>query len=178
MQTQTAQVGPVTLSERILFIDVLRGLALFGILTANMRAFNAPVDAYMHIGVLFHGRADVIAEGVVDAVFQGKFISIFSFLFGLGFAMQMSRAEARGVGFLSFYPRRLAALALFGIIHGMLIWSGDILFTYALSGTVLLPPALDGAETGGHAQAAHHHRHLCARQPVANHGAELRRLEE
>jgi uncharacterized protein len=138
MQTQTAQVGPVTLSERILFIDVLRGLALFGILTANMRAFNAPVDAYMHIGVLFHGRADVIAEGVVDAVFQGKFISIFSFLFGLGFAMQMSRAEARGVGFLSFYPRRLAALALFGIIHGMLIWSGDILFTYALSGTVLL----------------------------------------
>ncbi len=130
--------GPVSLSERILFIDVLRGMALFGILAANMRAFFAPLDIYSNIGMLFHGRADVIAQGFVDAFVQGKFITLFSFMFGLGFAMQMTRAEARGVRFMGFYPRRLLALALFGLIHGILIWSGDILLTYAFSGALLL----------------------------------------
>ncbi|MFI5098038.1 MAG: DUF418 domain-containing protein [Candidatus Acidiferrales bacterium] len=138
MQLESQGVGPVSLSERILFIDILRGMALFGILAANMRAFFAPLDCYEHIGVLFHSRADVLAQAFIDAFIQGKFISIFSFLFGMGFAIQMSRAEARGVRFLSFYPRRLLALALFGLIHGLLIWAGDILLTYALSGAILL----------------------------------------
>jgi len=132
------QIGPVSLSERIQFIDVLRGMALFGILAANMRAFFAPLDVYDNIGVLFHGRADVIGQWVVDAFIQGKFITIFSFLFGMGFAIQMSRAEAKGVRFMSFYPRRLLALALFGLIHGILIWGGDVLLTYACSGAILL----------------------------------------
>jgi uncharacterized protein len=138
MDLETQSVGPVSLSERIVFIDVLRGMALFGILAANMRAFFAPLDAYGNIGVLFHSRADVLAQGFIDAFIQGKFISIFSFLFGMGFAMQMTRAEARGVRFMGFYPRRLLALALFGLIHGMFIWAGDILLTYALSGAILL----------------------------------------
>src|SRR5208283_4806908 len=124
MQPESQRVGPVSLSERILFIDVLRGMALFGILAANMRAFFAHLDCYGDIGVLFHSRADVLAQFFIDAFIQGKFISIFSFLFGMGFAIQMSRAEARGARFLSFYPRRLLALALFGLIHGMLIWAG------------------------------------------------------
>ncbi|HXX16736.1 MAG TPA: DUF418 domain-containing protein [Candidatus Eremiobacteraceae bacterium] len=143
METQLSladspRVGPVSLSERILFIDVLRGMALFGILAANMRAFFAPLDCYDHIAVLFHSRADVLAQLFIDAFIQGKFITIFSFLFGMGFAIQMSRADARGVRFLSFYPRRLLALALFGLIHGILIWGGDILLTYAFSGAILL----------------------------------------
>jgi uncharacterized protein len=138
MDLEAQRVGPVTLSERILFIDILRGMALFGILAANMRAFFAPLDAYGDIQTLFHGRADLLAQWFIDAFIQGKFISIFSFLFGLGFAIQLSRAEARGVRFLSFYPRRLLALALFGIIHGLLIWAGDILLTYAFSGAILL----------------------------------------
>jgi uncharacterized protein len=138
MQPESQRVGPVNLSERILFIDILRGMALFGILAANMRAFFAPLDAYMETGVLFHGRADVLAQFFVDAFIQGKFISIFSFLFGMGFAIQMSRAEARGARFMGFYPRRLLALALFGLIHGILIWAGDVLLTYALSGAILL----------------------------------------
>lgn len=138
MQADVQPVGPVSLSERILFIDVLRGMALFGILAANMRAFFAPLDAYGYIQVLYHSRSDLIAQWLVDAFIQGKFVTIFSFLFGMGFAIQMSRAEARGVRFLGFYPRRLLALALFGIIHGILIWGGDILLTYALSGAILL----------------------------------------
>ena len=136
--TDAARVGPVSVSERIQFIDVLRGMALFGILAANMRAFFAPMDVYDHIQGLFPGRADIYAQFFIDAFIQGKFISIFSFLFGMGFAIQMSRAEAKGVKFLSFYPRRLLALALFGVIHGALIWAGDVLLTYACSGAMLL----------------------------------------
>ncbi len=138
MPQEPQRVGPVSLSERILFVDVLRGMALFGILAANMRAFFAPLDAYDHISVLFHSRADILAQAFIDAFIQGKFITIFSFLFGMGFAIQMSRAEARGVRFMGFYPRRLLALALFGLIHGMLIWAGDVLLTYAVSGAILL----------------------------------------
>ena len=138
MEQTSQSPGPVDLSERIVFIDVLRGMALFGILAANMRAFFAPLDCYGNIGVLYHGRADVLAQIFIDGFIQGKFISIFSFLFGMGFAIQMSRAEARGARFMGFYPRRLLALALFGLIHGIVIWAGDILLTYALSGAILL----------------------------------------
>lgn len=138
MQAVVQRVGPVSVSERILFIDVLRGMALFGILAANMRAFFAPIDAYGTIQVLYPGHADVLAQWFIDAFIQVKFITIFSFLFGMGFAIQMSRAEERGIRFLGFYPRRLLALALFGVIHGVLIWGGDILLTYALSGAILL----------------------------------------
>src|SRR6516164_6835554 len=97
MDLESPRVGPVSLSERILFVDILRGMALFGILAANMRAFVAPLEAYGNIGVLFHSRADVLTQAFIDAFIQGKFISIFSFLFGMGFAIQMSRAEAKGV---------------------------------------------------------------------------------
>src|ERR1035441_7221023 len=124
MQLEAQRVGPVSLSERILFIDVLRGMALFGILAANMRAFFAPLDAYGSIGALFHGRPAVAAQFFIDALTEEKFISLFSFLFGMCFAMQRSRAEARGVRFLGFYPRRLLALALFGLIHGLGLRAG------------------------------------------------------
>ena len=91
MEAESQRVGPINSSERILFIDVLRGMALFGILAANMRAFFAPLDCYEHIGVLFHARADVVAQWFIEALIQRKFITIFSFLFGMGFAIQMTR---------------------------------------------------------------------------------------
>lgn len=138
MPNDQLRAGPIRLSERILFIDVLRGLALFGILAANMRAFFAPLDIYDNIGFLFPGHVDRIAQGFIDVLISGKFITLFSFMFGMGFAIQMSRAEARGTRFMGFYPRRLAALAVFGLIHGILIWAGDILLSYAFTGALLL----------------------------------------
>ena len=129
---------PADAAERILDLDILRGVALFGILAANMRGFSAPMQIYFDIGKWFHGRPDQIAQFFVDVFIQRKFVTLFSFMFGLGFAAQMARAEARGVRFLGFYPRRLGALALFGLLHGLLIWSGDILLTYAIAGTLLL----------------------------------------
>jgi uncharacterized protein len=138
MTLSTAKAGPITAAERILFIDVLRGMALCGILAANMRAFSGPLDVYDRITVLFHDPVDIVAQAFVLIFIQTKFISIFSFLFGLGFAVQFTRAQARGAKFLGFYPRRLAVLALFGLIHLFFIWAGDILLTYALSGALLL----------------------------------------
>jgi uncharacterized protein len=65
-------------------------------------------------------------------------LTLFAVLFGLGFAIQMGRAEARGVRFLSFYSRRLLVLLLLGLAHGILLWWGDILASYALLGFLLL----------------------------------------
>src|SRR3982751_2740016 len=118
---------PTSAGERIDVIDILRGLALFGILMANMRGFNAPDDVYGGYGInkLFHSNLDWIAQAIETTVFQGKFITLFSFLFGLGFAVQMSRARERGRP-VSFYPRRLAILLVIGLVHALLIWFGDV----------------------------------------------------
>jgi uncharacterized protein len=134
---ELTQVEPSAATERIFFLDVLRGLALFGIVMINMWGFVAP-EAVCGTGLLFPGRLDMITLLVVRVFVLGKFLTIFSFLFGLGFAIQMSRVEARGVRFMSIYPRRLLALALFGVIHALLIWWGDILLIYAISGAALL----------------------------------------
>jgi uncharacterized protein len=130
-------MAPVASAERIDVIDILRGLTLFGILTANMRGFSAPSQVYFNIGRMFSGTADKIAQGFVDFFVQGKCVTLFAFLFGLGFAVQMTRAEERGKS-VSFYPRRLAILLAIGLVHSMLIWWGDILVPYALTGFILL----------------------------------------
>jgi uncharacterized protein len=131
-------MAPVRAGERIEFIDVLRGLALFGILTANMRGHNAPAAMYGSNGLIFQGFGDRLAQALIDIFVSGKFITLFAWLFGLGFAVQMTRADARGVKASSFYPRRLLALLAFGVIHGALIWWGDILVAYSVMGFILL----------------------------------------
>jgi uncharacterized protein len=133
-----ARMAPVAAGERIELLDVLRGAALFGILAANMRALGAPWLLYSHPHLLFPGFADRFVQGVIDVFVTGKFVTLFSFLFGLGFAVQMSRAEARGARVRSFYPRRLLVLLVFGIVHGALLFWGDILAAYALMGFILL----------------------------------------
>jgi uncharacterized protein len=124
-----AGVGPVPGQERIDAIDVLRGVAILGILIVNMGLFN-------------HAE-DLPAHGVVDRIIlfvaQEKFKTLFSLLFGLGLAVQMLRAEARGARFLPLYARRLAVLFLIGIAHSLLVWDGDILHDYAQLGVLLLP---------------------------------------
>lgn len=136
--TPAARMTPVAPGERIELLDVLRGTALFGILAANMRGFAAPGEIYASPERLFPGFADRFAQGLLDVFVSGKFVTLFSFLFGLGFAVQMTRAESRGVRPGSFYPRRLLVLLAFGVVHGLLIWWGDILVPYALVGFLLL----------------------------------------
>jgi uncharacterized protein len=130
-------MAPVASSERVDVIDILRGMALFGILAANMRGFDAPMQYYYGINRMFPSTSDQIGQGFIDLFIQGKFITLFSLLFGLGFAIQISRAEERGKS-VSFYPRRLFLLLCFGLIHAWLIWWGDILACYAVAGVALL----------------------------------------
>ncbi|HYM12938.1 MAG TPA: DUF418 domain-containing protein [Bryobacterales bacterium] len=132
------QLQPVAPPERIQVIDVLRGVALFGIIAANMRGFNAPARVYGSPELMWSGTADRIVQSFIDVFISGKFITLFSFLFGLGFAVQMSRAEAKGANFVSFYARRMSILLVIGLVHSFLIWWGDILVTYALLGFALL----------------------------------------
>ena len=129
---------PVSVSERVETIDILRGLALFGILAANIRGFAGPALTYMAPHLFWPAFHDRLAQAFVDTFIQGKFITIFAFLFGVGFAVQFERASERGAKFGGTYSRRLAVLILFGLIHGLLTWFGDILLVYALGGFLLL----------------------------------------
>ena len=83
--------------------------ALFGILVANMRGFNGPLPAYFQPDLMWTWMPDRVAQAFVDWLVQGKFITIFAALFGVGFAIQLERATARGRR-MGFYARRLAAL--------------------------------------------------------------------
>jgi uncharacterized protein len=131
-------MGPATSGQRLEIIDAIRGFALFGILAANMRAFHSPAEVFYSPIAMWNTPLDRVAETIIDTLFGWKFLTIFSVLFGLGFAIQMERAEARGVRFLSCYSRRLVVLLALGLIHGLLIWMGDILATYAVLGFLLL----------------------------------------
>lgn len=130
-------VGPVLDDERLVLVDALRGFALFGVLAANMRAFNLPLTLYDASEKIFPSWPDVWVQALLDVFISGKAYTLFAFLFGLGFAIQMTRSQARSSGFPWFYLRRLGALALFGFIHGFVIWDGDILLPYACTGFLL-----------------------------------------
>ncbi len=80
---------------------------------------------------------DRLTQALVDWLVQGKFITIFAALFGIGFAIQMDRAAARHQG-VAFYARRMAVLLLFGLVHAFGLWWGDILVSYAICGFLLL----------------------------------------
>jgi uncharacterized protein len=133
-----AALSPTDLQERIALLDVLRGFAIFGILLFNMSFFSAPLYLQMAGMEWGSGTGDRATELLIRFFIQGKFYSLFSFLFGLGFAVQMLRAEAKGVRFVPLYRRRLLALLLIGLVHAYLIWMGDILTIYALLGFLLL----------------------------------------
>ncbi|GED15762.1 DUF418 domain-containing protein [Aneurinibacillus migulanus] len=127
---------PITKKDRIISLDIIRGIALFGILLINVPAFiimmeNSPQPDMSGFNGILHA--------LVEAFIEKKFFSIFSFLFGVGFYIFVSRAEERGDRYYLRYVRRLLALLLFGIINALFIFWGDILHIYALFGFVLLP---------------------------------------
>lgn len=131
--------GPVKASERIDLLDVLRGFALFGVLAANLLwiATDFAVTPEQ-MAALNTAPADTVATYLVRFFIDWKFYRLFSFLFGLGFALQMSRAAARGSNGQRVYVRRLAVLLGLGVLHMVFVWYGDILHVYALLGLLLL----------------------------------------
>lgn len=129
---------PTPSNERIATLDILRGLALLGILLMNLEAFSGPLDlSFTGIDVHWQGM-DRWADAFVYIFVQGKFFTLFSLLFGAGFAVMAQRAEVAGRDFTRFYLRRSLGLLIIGLLHAVLVWSGDILLTYALLSFVLL----------------------------------------
>ena len=130
-------IRPVSLSDRLEIVDVLRGIAVCGILIGNVQWFSG----YGMMPPALAAAAptyDQVTHFLVHFFVEGKFYSIFSFLFGFGFALQMGRAAERGDTTASLFKRRLFWLLITGLIHAYLLWPGDILSIYALMGFVLI----------------------------------------
>ena len=129
---------PVNPSQRYVILDVLRGIALLGICLANYPEFSL---------YTFQERAIVEAmpTAAIDRIWRyfhyifidGKFYTIFSILFGIGFSIIISNLAQKGQRGFSVFYRRMAFLALFGILHMLMLWAGDILLLYALIGMTL-----------------------------------------
>jgi uncharacterized protein len=136
--THPLPATPIQAAERIELIDVLRGFALLGILLVNMELFANPVLTAVRPAVGQPGWLDSAATFLVRLFAEGKFVSLFSFLFGLGFSILILRLEAHGAKVSVVYLRRLLALLGFGLVHAFLFWVGDILIVYALLGGLLL----------------------------------------
>jgi uncharacterized protein len=135
----TSLAEPVSPSERIYTLDVIRGCALLGIFIMNMPAFNTSFFAGTDGSHLFPGWWDRTSETLRDVLFSGKFNSMFSMLFAIGFTIQLERLEQRDPAHAkSIYIRRIAWLFIFGAIHACVFWTGDVLHIYALFGLVLL----------------------------------------
>ena len=134
--TQNSQAfsTPISGRSRIELVDILRGFAIFGILAVNMFSFAGVIFNYQSEPDLL----DKIVIVLVMFLFQAKFYSLFSLLFGWGMSIQMERAAAKGTPFVPVYIRRQLILLAFGLIHGIFIWPGDILTNYAFLGLFLL----------------------------------------
>ena len=143
MPTKTVRgsgVGPTIGLERYEFLDVLRGLALAGIVLANMISLSL----YLYLSEseragLNTASTDRLFDFLELVLIESKFYTIFSVLFGIGFSILITRAETKGIGFHRFFLRRALFLYLIGLAHGVLLWHNDILQSYAICGILLLP---------------------------------------
>ena len=123
--------------ERIQVLDTLRGFALAGILIINAMSILAVKGSTPAITVDIPA-ADRALQDLILFFIESKFFTLFSLLFGIGFAIQIQSAERQGSSFLPRISRRMLALLIFGVLHILLLWDGDILVIYAITGTLLI----------------------------------------
>lgn len=135
---ETNRATPVG-DDRIMALDVLRGIALFGILLVNMRQIAQPAlysgGAGLHEAGLW---LDQGIEAFIAAFASGKFFPLFSFLFGIGLAIQLLSWRKKGAPAGRLFTRRLGVLLAIGLFHATFVWAGDILAKYAVLGLAFL----------------------------------------
>ena len=129
---------PTMSQERIPLLDVIRGFALLGILLMNIEYFQRPLLAMSQGFNPEQTGLDYATAWVVYVFVQGKFYTMFSLLFGIGFVLFLDRAMQKSSSPRRLFVRRTLVLGLFGVAHMVFIWTGDILFTYAMAGFFLL----------------------------------------
>lgn len=131
--------APVPYSERIGAMDIARGFALLGIFVMNIGAFSEPAGQYMvPVDPANATRAELIWGLITHGLFESKFYTLFSLLFGMGFIILTDRVQARNSSPTSVALRRFGFLAALGLMHAHLLWFGDILFIYAMCSLALL----------------------------------------
>ena len=125
-------------TDRILTLDIVRGVAVMGILTMNIAAFAMPYPAYANPAA-YGGDSglDLVSWAFNYLIFDGKMRGLFSILFGASTLLVIERATASGRGGAKAHYARMIVLLAFGLVHFYFIWFGDILSLYALSGMVL-----------------------------------------
>lgn len=115
--------------KRIELVDSIRGIALLGVLLANI-----PIAPN-----LISGSFDDFFLFLSNFLIAKKFIAIFSMLFGFGFYVQYSNHNAKGRQFINYFIIRMVLLMIIATLHSYLFWNGDIIMTYATCGLILLP---------------------------------------
>jgi uncharacterized protein len=135
--------APTAGGQRIETLDVARGLALLGILLVNVEYFFQPLGRMIGPAAPPERGLSLGLWWLVETLCVGKLYPLFSLLFGMGLALQRRRVEAAGGRFAALAVRRLGFLAVLGLLHGLLLWYGDILFAYSVVGAVLV--AVGGA---------------------------------
>ena len=121
---------PISSASRMVEVDIVRGFALFGVLLVNMYGFGAD-------SIAWNSPIDKAAFAITRIFFESKMWTLFSILFGLGFALQIQSAYRRGFSIFPIYLRRMTILFAIGAAHALL-FDGDILMLYAELGLVLL----------------------------------------
>jgi uncharacterized protein len=134
--TSLTAANPVSGTDRLLNLDVLRGLSLFGILLVNMAFYSLPMFYYPPGLPQWQRPIDRHLDTLILYSGETEFLTLFSFLFGLGFAIQLSRAGSGRQANLLFF-RRIAVLLGFGLFHAFVIWMGDVLVWYAIVAVAL-----------------------------------------
>lgn len=129
------QTTSPTAPQRLHSMDAMRGCAIFGIFMVNIQVMAMPFEWAMNPH--YSEGADVWAWAVTRTLFESNFVAIFSMLFGAGLILQMNSAMKKGVAFGPLYLRRLAVLMVMGLLHGTLLFLGDILLLYSVLGLVL-----------------------------------------
>jgi uncharacterized protein len=132
---------PVDRAERIRSIDVIRGVALLGILMMNIPDFGLPEGILGSLKFDHPGDTNYVTHQVIEILFSGKMRALFSMLFGAGVILLTTRKEhAVGLSVADIYYRRILWMVLFGVLDAyVLLWAGDILYAYGLCGLFLFP---------------------------------------
>ncbi|WP_075343836.1 DUF418 domain-containing protein [Tenacibaculum agarivorans] len=124
----------ITTTKRIELLDVYRGFAILGIFVVNIVIMNSTFLNQDEFMLQWTSKLDLIIQKILQLFFYTKFFPIFSLLFGLGISMQAIRLSEKGKMNISFFIRRMFFLLVFGVLHILLFWSGDVLNMYALLG--------------------------------------------
>jgi uncharacterized protein len=129
--------APVAGAQRIETLDVLRGFAVLGILAVNISYFADVSAVSMNPAVReAPSAAGWVVHTLMKVLAEGKFMTLFSVLFGAGIALFSDRVEARGRKPAGLHYRRIGWLWLIGMVHAYAIWYGDILVSYACCAAV------------------------------------------